>query len=298
MLDRARYGIDSKGNSRSVEEVARGLDCGLICTKCKQQLVAKKGAVRVHHLAHYNPNSNCVGSLESQLHFLAKEALKDSPQILLPDLAIFIDGFRPRDLAYVFVLCGRSLKFDSIEIEKAIADLRVDAVGSTAQGKIAIEIKVSHSVTEEKAAKLQVLGIPCFEIDVSSMRRWDIDRDEVRSAVLFDKPRKWLVQPTAFFSAEFADGHAEIERFKKFLITIKPQPQPITRSSELVAIATPPPPAVPAASPTYKIDQGAWALARRRLGIPDPGPPPPGLTQDQVEAIRVYFPNWLSETYP
>lgn len=289
MVDRSRYGIDGNGHLRSVDEVERGLKCGLICTTCRQPLKARKGPRRIHHLSHHNPNMNCTGSLESQLHFLAKEVLRDAPKIRLPDLKMFIDGLLPRELAYVPILCGHYLQCDRIVIEETRDDLRIDAIASSHRGEIAIEIEVSHKVTEEKAAKLSARGIPCFEVDLSGLQRWDIGRDEVRAAVISDAPRKWLVDPIAYFAPEYADCEAEAVRFKAYLKAIRPR---------FGALANSPVPKSVAPSSRTKIDEEAWILARKRFGIPDPPPPPPGLTQDQVEAIRVYFPNWLQDKYP
>jgi hypothetical protein len=56
-----------------VSEVARGLDYGCVCDRCGDALVARKGASRQHHFAHYS-NSDCSGAAESLLTSASKGA--------------------------------------------------------------------------------------------------------------------------------------------------------------------------------------------------------------------------------
>ena len=63
------------GRTVHISSVPRGLDCNCVCQYCEQPLVAKKGAVKEHHFAHYRENSGC--SLESWLHATAKQMLAE-----------------------------------------------------------------------------------------------------------------------------------------------------------------------------------------------------------------------------
>lgn len=46
------------GMATSIENVESGLKCGCICPSCGEPLVARKGAKRMHHFAHYSGH-NC-----------------------------------------------------------------------------------------------------------------------------------------------------------------------------------------------------------------------------------------------
>ena len=63
------------GRAVHVRAVPRGLACNCVCQHCGQPLVAKKGAVKEHHFAHYRHNPAC--SQESWLHAAAKQILAE-----------------------------------------------------------------------------------------------------------------------------------------------------------------------------------------------------------------------------
>lgn len=67
-----------RGRLYTVEEVARGIECGCFCPdpKCSRPLVARKGTVMVWHFAHAGDQDgpSCSGG-ESGLHRYAKQVL-------------------------------------------------------------------------------------------------------------------------------------------------------------------------------------------------------------------------------
>ena len=65
----------ASGGTVHVSSVSRGLACNCVCQYCEQPLVAKKGAVKEHHFAHYRDNPGC--SQESWLHATAKQMLAE-----------------------------------------------------------------------------------------------------------------------------------------------------------------------------------------------------------------------------
>ena len=59
-----------------------------------------------------------------------------------------------------------------------------------------VEIAVTHFVDEEKYAKVKKLGLPLFEIDLSSLYGGAITRDSIRNAVLHQTDnRHWIYNP-------------------------------------------------------------------------------------------------------
>lgn len=76
--DRLKYAIDTTGKLISVDDVPNGKKCGCFCPACKEPLMAKnQGNKRVHHFAHQS-GTECAYALESMLHLLAKEKIRDA----------------------------------------------------------------------------------------------------------------------------------------------------------------------------------------------------------------------------
>ena len=65
------YGADASGRVRHVDDVPRGQACGLRYPSCRVPLVARKGTVKRHHLAHQSRAQACEG----WLHATAKALL-------------------------------------------------------------------------------------------------------------------------------------------------------------------------------------------------------------------------------
>ena len=71
----------------------RGLKCNCICAACKRSLVAKMGEVKAPHFAHYVEKGTILDcsaqkANESGLHQMAKEIVKESTYINLPEIQI------------------------------------------------------------------------------------------------------------------------------------------------------------------------------------------------------------------
>ncbi len=64
------YGLDANGGMTHVADVPRGKDCGLRCPSCDAPLVARKGPVKQHHLAHASGKPTCEGWLHSTAKML------------------------------------------------------------------------------------------------------------------------------------------------------------------------------------------------------------------------------------
>jgi hypothetical protein len=70
------YAVNRAGTLVHVSDVPRGKACGCRCAACDHPMVARKGAIRVHHFAHVH-EVKCVGAVETVLHGLAKENLTE-----------------------------------------------------------------------------------------------------------------------------------------------------------------------------------------------------------------------------
>jgi competence CoiA-like predicted nuclease len=83
------FGMNDNGGIVHVSEVSSGLRCNCKCPdlNCKAQLIAKKGKKRIDHFAHWDA-PECSASIESALHFAAKQLFEQESMITLPEVSV------------------------------------------------------------------------------------------------------------------------------------------------------------------------------------------------------------------
>ena len=75
---RLTYALNAAGQLVNVDEVAVGNECGCFCPACNEPLMAKnQGSKRMHHFAHQS-GTECGHAIESMLHILAKEKIREA----------------------------------------------------------------------------------------------------------------------------------------------------------------------------------------------------------------------------
>lgn len=75
---RLTYALNNVGEFVGIDDVPTGSDCNCFCPACKEPLVAKNGGTkRVHHFAHQS-GTECAHAVESMLHLLAKEKVREA----------------------------------------------------------------------------------------------------------------------------------------------------------------------------------------------------------------------------
>ena len=72
------YGMDTSGEIVHVDLVPSGKACGLICPSCRGPLVARKGRVRRHHLAHFASTPACEGWLHATAKMILLQRIEDA----------------------------------------------------------------------------------------------------------------------------------------------------------------------------------------------------------------------------
>jgi hypothetical protein len=196
-----------------VSEVPRGLACGLRCAECGRSLVARKGLLRVEHLAHYGGGS-CPTAGETTLHLVAKQIVLEADAIMLP-AAFALGGYRPEP-----VTAAQTFRYASAREEVVLKSegLVPDVIVGSGDAELHIEIRVTHACGPEKLAKLRERNLPSMEIDLSRVPRVD-SRQAHKEAVLTTAPRKWLfnrkqAKAEARIRAE-AERKEEAEREKR-----------------------------------------------------------------------------------
>ncbi len=181
---RLSYGITEDDRLAHVTEVASGLACGCRCPGCGERLVARKGAYKVHHFAHYVHRA-CAGAWETTLHHLAKEVVLEAREILLPKAVAQVG-----DLS-AGVAAAMMFPYEAAEAEVDLGGLRPDAVITGRGRQLLLEFHVRHHCGPEKIARLRTRNLATVEIDLSGVPRL-LSRAEHAEHILRTAPRHWL----------------------------------------------------------------------------------------------------------
>lgn len=177
------YAKNSAGKLVHVKSVPNGNGCGCFCPECNKPLCAKnEGIYREPHFAHIKDSDcdedvKCAGGVETVLHLMAKEVIKEIKQIRLPK-ELDSDS---SDL----------LVFDRIDIE--VKDVNTgrkpDAIGYYEGGCVWIEFKKWHGVDGSKRNDIYSSNVDCVEVDLKDLQQ---NIDEIkRFLVESDKNRVW-----------------------------------------------------------------------------------------------------------
>jgi len=178
------YALNVEGDLVHIDSVANGNECGCFCPHCKSDLCAKNGGTgekMVHHFAHLS-GADCEGAIESALHKMAKNVMKETLCIQLPDSA---NGKR-----------GDLLKLDRVEVEFYDKDtrLRPDCIGYYGNNVIWIELKRTHAVDAKKKGKIISAKIDCVELDLNGC---DLDPEAVRRFITEETERRIWIRDTS-----------------------------------------------------------------------------------------------------
>ena len=139
------------GVATSIENVESGLKCGCICPSCGEPLVARKGAKRMHHFAHYSGH-NCEYGYETSLHLAAKEILSKANRIMLP--AVYIQ-FPNSPKAPELYCESKEIEIERVELEKRFQDVIPDVVIYAGGKQLFLEVYVTHAIDDVKLKKLK-----------------------------------------------------------------------------------------------------------------------------------------------
>ena len=228
--------VDPSGNTVTIHEVSRGLECNCICLECKESLIARKGDVVSHHFAHL-PDSTCNASNESVLHKAAKRLIQEKLRIYFGSwpferfLHSEILGRKRFFREHPFRVGGSGwAHFERVEEEKDFRTptgelVRPDLVAYTNQDEkpyCFIEMVVTHRMDDEKKKRLKRIGIPTVEIDLSPLRDLDVltnsNKEKLFELINFKSHRTWPVvlrEVQAFWSQSKIDAQKKMIEMEK-----------------------------------------------------------------------------------
>ncbi len=154
--------IDADGTWYRAQQAPKG--GSLFCPVCLQPVVLKRGTQRVWHAAHA-PGVRCLApSSETYLHQLAK-------RMIARHIAEWRAGLRaPPIIRYRCAMCDRhgwqplDPQIDRALIEYRLPDGSIADVALCAgdEPRLVVEVRVTHPVPAEKAARL---AVPWIEVD-------------------------------------------------------------------------------------------------------------------------------------
>ncbi len=177
------YALNKDGDLVHIDSVPNGNDCECFCPYCNSKLCAKNGGSgtrMVHHFAHVS-GADCVGAIESALHKMAKDVMKETLSIQLPDR---LDGSR-----------GELLTLDRVEVEfyDKETSLRPDCIGFYGDKVIWIEFKRTHAVDAKKKGKIISANIDCVELDLNACV---LNPEAVRNFIIKEKKNRVWIRDT------------------------------------------------------------------------------------------------------
>ena len=180
------YGLRG-GRLVSIKDVPSGLSADCLCPECRQPLVAKKGAIKIHHFAHYAVPSGstrtktdnlvaCTGGPETVVHKMAKQLIQERRSLVLPPVFVQCE-YQWIDRTLVeseqSSQAPVAVSFRDVALESRIGNITpdilatLDGANGFAGERIAIEIAVTHFCDETKKTLIRKAGLRCVEIDLS-----------------------------------------------------------------------------------------------------------------------------------
>ena len=169
-------GINENEEVVYVDDVKNGKACKCYCPGCHQLLVAKnKGNMKTHHFAHKNRDYNCEHGYQSALHYMAKDLFLEINEL-------------------VFIKNGKieKYKIDSVEIEHRLDSIVPDILVTCDGKQFIVEIFVTHAVDDEKKAKIQQMMISAIELNVSHLKKENVDKEILRAELFNTKNISWI----------------------------------------------------------------------------------------------------------
>lgn len=167
-----------------ISKAEKGLQCGASCPLCGNPLQANKGTSGKvsNYFKHKNNTSECIGSIESILHIVAKEIIKKEQKIKIPAL---LEGTK-------IIQLPKIIDLHEVILENKIDDIIPDIVCKSDEGEILIEIKVTHGIDEIKRNKIIKLGINTIEIELKKDSIYSSDEYLKDSIINNPNDKKWI----------------------------------------------------------------------------------------------------------
>lgn len=172
------FAYDENKSMVYVDDVANGVACNCVCPICGNKLVAFNGGKKqAHHFTHYDSPEHAVNSM-TRLHFLAELILAKRCSLrFVANAAMYIQKKHVRCIDWIDcpvdnkVLWSCDIHDGRLEYTKGDGNSRVRYDVFYPESRLAIEVRVTHAVDDEKRAKIVKNNDMCVEIDLSQVSR-------------------------------------------------------------------------------------------------------------------------------
>lgn len=176
--DFLQYGMDSENQLVHIDDAIHGAKCALVCPGCGGNLVAKnKGRVVRHHFSHAVeiPGDLLRPCGETVLHLVAKRVILKQSCLMFPnpysgeifyrfDKRIEFVDLRSIDNVALAINKTREEYFHKPSGLRFDCLAHIQAVGQNVLG-VAIEVRVTHEIGDQKREALKSMDISCLQID-------------------------------------------------------------------------------------------------------------------------------------
>lgn len=151
-------------------QVENGKRCGCDCPGCGRPLIARQHA-QTPHFAHA-PGEDCARGYETAIHLAAKQLIAERMTIALPPLDWRApSGWGAGEREPERLADSMLVELSNVRVEHWMDSMRPDLVATHRGTDLLIEIAVTHFVEPGKASKIEALGLPAIELDISASRQ-------------------------------------------------------------------------------------------------------------------------------
>ncbi len=206
----------------------RGLKCGCVCPVCGGRVVARLGEKKQPHFAHYQATDCDIASAQqTALHLLAKELIAEAKGMYFPAAVVRCGEAFPSENAGAWQIMQRLPKTveyrpaafyhcSNVILEKKLSDIIPDIILEQGEQRVLVEIAVTHFIDEEKQKKIEKIGLPVLEVDLSDLRAEQLNRAELRDRLLSTPEGKnWMFLPASQARQVAFDQYSELYRKAK-----------------------------------------------------------------------------------
>lgn len=179
-------------------QVESGLQCGCTCPGCGARLVARHSpSGRVASNFAHNAGADCATGFETAVHLAAKQLIADRMKLFLPRVVARAPGIgiSGKDLGRERLVSPAGVRsLNAVRVEEGLGPIRPDLLVFIGEQKVLVEIAVTHFVDEVKLSRIQALGIPAVEFDLSGLR--EMNFEALENALCSESPKaQWVWHP-------------------------------------------------------------------------------------------------------
>lgn len=186
----------------------RGLRCECACPQCGRQLQAHLGAQKAWHFQHHVEDASCNPQPMTLLHAFVRDELATRTSLRIPAVKLLseLEVFDETVVEFVTVP-AEELVFKTAHAELRGEGVQPDVVFESEHGiKLALEVRYSHAVDDEKRERLKTNYQKAVEFDVSDLPASGITRERLEVVLAQSRRWKWLVN----WNVSYAENQARM----------------------------------------------------------------------------------------